>query len=579
MRSRNVISEVCTATQVAAVMAQSDPILSSNPSIQAILDHFVSGRLDAGFRLIDSVSSEFGGCLTSLLSFRQFISLLRKVPFTKTDLDRRSIAISKFWSSERKCKYTNRRLRYFRLKPDRMEPIIRVLMSRTRVLVREYLGEFSPRCYRSILSHARPGPGLSIGTWNRFRTSPVYKHLATTPAVTPMAKSIAIDLFCLRPETLLSQCLWSSDGKVKVPFEDWITPHNRIGFVPKDGRTLRSIAVEPSLNVYLQLGVHEHLVRRLRSKGIVDLSSQETNQILSYLASKDKSRFRLATLDLKSASDSVSIELVRWLLDPSWFHFLDSLRSHSFLLDGVVTKSEKFSTMGNGFTFVLETVIFKAMSEAVRSMTGGSISSVYGDDIIIDSGSSLLLVEFLKFCGFSVNTDKSFFFGDFAESCGTDWYNGHMATPIYLRRESLDERDCYTLFNSLNRSIPGARGVRDYLLRTLGSRGLRGLENEDLGSCFFTPFNYLLGSNKLQYSSDHQTWKSASLVPLGTRDTWCPARWKYDAALIGEIDGPRLRGVTMFKEVYRSPGRRLRAWYSDIPGAEYLPVDQDVPYR
>jgi hypothetical protein len=46
------------------------------------------------------------------------------------------------------------------------------------------------------------------------------------------------------------------------------------------------------------------------------------------------------------------------------------------------------------------------------------------------------LIERLEFCGFKTNTRKSFWQGDFRESCGTDWWRGLDVRPFYLRKET-----------------------------------------------------------------------------------------------------------------------------------------------
>lgn len=101
------------------------------------------------------------------------------------------------------------------------------------------------------------------------------------------------------------------------------------------------------MNMYLQKGVGTFIRNRLRSVGI-DLNDQTRNQELARIGSIDGS---LATLDLSSASDSVSDRLVWTLLPPKLYSYLDMIRSHYTLLDnGSLHRWNLFSTMGNGFT-------------------------------------------------------------------------------------------------------------------------------------------------------------------------------------------------------------------------------------
>lgn len=112
---------------------------------------------------------------------------------------------------------------------------------------------------------------------------------------------------------------------------------------------------------------------------------------------------------------------------------LDTCRSPFGDLGGVEFEYEKFSSMGNGFTFELETVIFYALARAC----GGSkaCTHVFGDDIITESEVVPLLREVLDFCGFVVNEEKSFSSGSFRESCGHDYFDGVFVRPVFWQDE------------------------------------------------------------------------------------------------------------------------------------------------
>lgn len=92
-------------------------------------------------------------------------------------------------------------------------------------------------------------------------------------------------------------------------------------------------------------------------------------------------------------------------------------------------KYHKFSSMGNGCTFALETLIFASLLHAV----GSKIGLVYGDDITIETELAPALFRLLKFLGFVPNEEKSYTSGPFRESCGKDFFEGHDVTPFYLR--------------------------------------------------------------------------------------------------------------------------------------------------
>lgn len=199
--------------------------------------------------------------------------------------------------------------------------------------------------------------------------------------------------------------------------------------VPKSYKTDRFISIEPTMNVFLQKGVGAYIRGRLRSVG-VDLDDQTGNQSACARAHVDN----LATVDLKSASDTVSKELVYHLLPYEWASLLDDLRSKAVeLSDGTKYRLEKFSSMGNGFTFELESLIFWAISASVCGDDSDSVR-VYGDDIIVPRRHYDDLCNILLVCGFSVNKEKSFASGSFYESCGKHFFNGVDVTPIYQKK-------------------------------------------------------------------------------------------------------------------------------------------------
>jgi hypothetical protein len=84
---------------------------------------------------------------------------------------------------------------------------------------------------------------------------------------------------------------------------------------------------------------------------------------------------------------------------------------------------EKISSMGNGFTFALESLIFGALVRCAIRRTGSvKKSAVYGDDLIVPVTAAPYLKTLLEYFGFQLNEDKSFAAGPFRESCGKDFY-------------------------------------------------------------------------------------------------------------------------------------------------------------
>ena len=203
-------------------------------------------------------------------------------------------------------------------------------------------------------------------------------------------------------------------------------------FVEKNAKTHRPICVEPVLNGFWQLGVGDYLKDRLRIHANQDLRNQERNQLL---AREGSVLGNVATIDLSSASDTLAFSVVFDLLPESWVDLLSSLRTGVMEYAGREYELEKFSSMGNGYTFELETLIFWSLAWACTETLGEDTSkvSVYGDDIIVPSRVVDLLYPTLMWCGFNVNSEKSFHQGGFRESCGADWLHGEDVRPIFKK--------------------------------------------------------------------------------------------------------------------------------------------------
>lgn len=234
-----------------------------------------------------------------------------------------------------------------------------------------------------------------------------------------------------------------------LPCEFFITESDRFTTVEKKWNSRRSISIQPTMNLFLQKGVGSMIRRRLKRSGI-NLDSQLRNQELAQLAYKTG----LATIDLANASNSVSTELVRLLLPSDWFEVLDNLRTHYTDIDGEMIKLEMFSSMGNGFTFELESLIFFALSWAViRSEANDEKSAiaVYGDDIIVASQHAGRLIDVLSYCGFETNVDKTFVSGPFYESCGKHFFQGFDVSPIYQKKLPNDVYETIRLHNRIFR--------------------------------------------------------------------------------------------------------------------------------
>lgn len=220
--------------------------------------------------------------------------------------------------------------------------------------------------------------------------------------------------------------------------------------VPKSDVIDRVACKEPDLNMYLQKACGNFIRTRLRKRAKIDLNDQSVNQSLAERAWGSG----LATVDLSSASDTVCTQLVARLLPTEWFVYLDSLRSQRILIDEDWHELEMFSSMGNGFTFELESLIFWALATATMQAgkhRGERTISVYGDDIVIHRKLFDRLRVVLSYCGFVVNTKKSHFSGPIRESCGKHYHQGQDVTPFYVRRPITTVVDLIHILNRIRK--------------------------------------------------------------------------------------------------------------------------------
>nr|APG77106.1 hypothetical protein [Changjiang levi-like virus 2] len=211
----------------------------------------------------------------------------------------------------------------------------------------------------------------------------------------------------------------------------FVREHERFTTVPKDKNKRRAISIQNTMNLFLQKGLGAMVRRRLKRVG-VDLDDQSRNQWLASIAYK----CWLSTIDLAHASDSVCYELVRFLLPEEWFDVFCQFRQGTVAIGEDVHVLNRFSAMGNGYTFELESLIFWGLITSVmKRFDLIGIHAVYGDDIIVENNVSSAVISLLHEVGFTVNVDKTFTEGFFYESCGKHYFAGHDVTPPYQKEE------------------------------------------------------------------------------------------------------------------------------------------------
>lgn len=357
---------------------------------------------------------------------------------------RRFAAIEKWLAVERENEKTNRRIALLGSSSGPILPgvSIKAFLDRVRLTIAQVL----PWAPSLDIAHGGFSGGASTSK-SRRRSSPATKFLDKADA-TADALPIFYDL--------TRGTMWAEH--ISAGLEPRRVAGNVMFTVPKNSDIDRCAAKEPDLNMFLQKMLGNQIRTLLKRTGI-DLNDQRINQELARVGSVDGS---LATIDLSSASDSVCTRLVEEVLPSDWFYYMNRFRSPITDIDGVAHRNEMFSSMGNGFTFELESLLFYALARATAYFGGwkGRIS-VYGDDLIVPAGMYDDLVSVLAFMGFTVNPKKSFSEGPFRESCGAHWHYGADVKPFYLRGPFSRQSDLILTLNQLTAWASRCIGVVD----------------------------------------------------------------------------------------------------------------------
>jgi len=206
----------------------------------------------------------------------------------------------------------------------------------------------------------------------------------------------------------------------------------KLMLVPKTYKSLRAIMPNTTIGSYMSYGLGEIMRKRLLRGGYDIRSLQMRHRSLARLASTND---LLVTADLSSASDSISVALVNYLFPSDWVDILTKSRIEKVELPThECIESQTFCTMGIGFTFPLQTLVFLALLKAIQAISFNRLDrrtiSVYGDDMIYSYRQHALVLFHFEKLGFVLNVDKTFAQGHFRESCGGDYYRGVDVRPF-----------------------------------------------------------------------------------------------------------------------------------------------------
>lgn len=347
----------------------------------------------------------------------------------------------------------------------------------------DFSGE-DPWSWENIFLCGDIGPGAALGAsgfswYEKFYQSPL---TYTNPVLLEAYGSI-LPVGSLR---------WHAEQQRAASYGYLAVQGGKYSSVPKSFKTERSIEIQPSLNMWAQKGLACIISAFLEQKYGFNLALQPF--INQELARRGSISGELATIDLKDASNRIPKDLIDWLLSGHpLLNRLTACRTEKVLMPWNEWKDlHLFSSMGNGYTFVLQTAVFLAIVEAVfilrnrkmmsvrnpvpetsvldraelwdtsntcrllalisevgvgsllenrpLQMWGASLSEmplpqwgVFGDDIICPVDLYSDVVRALELCNAQVNPDKSFSTGLFRESCGADWYDGRPVRGVYAK--------------------------------------------------------------------------------------------------------------------------------------------------
>lgn len=480
---------------------------------------------------------------------------LSKAKFLNTGYDVRARSILDFHAYEAKCRATNERFR--QCSAGGFPPAIGEVLC---LASRKIAGLVGPQFdVRVLFDHGSFGPGA---TTLLSRAEAYTDNKVLDLSVTPRAlKYVNLDLGTSK--------VWNDICRDARVSEIRYVRGNKVTTVSKNSKTDRTIAIEPCVNLFYQKGIGAWL-KGLLLKVNVDLFDQSRNQSFARMAYSKG----YATVDLKGASASISRELVWNLVPYELASVMDDLRSPLYELDGATGIYEQFSSMGNGFTFELESLIFWAISQAVidtvRPPERGL--AVFGDDIVIHQDCLPLLKTVFEFCGFELNSKKTHYLGGFRESCGKHYFFGMDVSPIY-QKERIDVlEEAYRLANRIRRLArdrcagAGSEGVlRPAWLAAV--EAVRRLE-EDRGVYFEVPI-----------SSELDTGLA---LPLQEMKGYAWLRFKHGDRLVRKKIPHRYDRNSMSTRYYIWSERRKRKYRKASTYAAWLRNDKyrpEIPFE
>lgn len=434
----------------------------------------IAQKLD---RDLSTASQMYGGGTYSLRFYseaQKVASLKKYVPFGSDTSDLEEDAFHEFLRTNDRIGEFNNSFEFpTTLSLNEVKTDDERLLVRARALMHWVLG---PLWTEDWFNHCRNSAGVSQGV--SFKdTSPEAKF---SWPISGTRKSISLFESYLSYNRVLEDAIeeLNSSDLSGQRYEE--KRGSRATTVDKTVSKRRMIAIEPTLNMFFQQGLMRLMYTRMRSVGLDVARLPHRHTQLAYEGSITG---QLATIDFSSASDSVSVELLRWLLPSSWFESIDRVRSPMMEVMGEHIELNMISTMGNAGTFPLESLCFWCLQvAAVMERTATSryqllstvadrdCCSTFGDDCILPTTDASRFIEITQKLGFIVNKEKSFYDDEagFRESCGGDYLHGKDVRPIYISAPTSNRLSAlapwlYTILNGLIRKYIRIFGPTKYI--------------------------------------------------------------------------------------------------------------------
>lgn len=357
-------------------------------------------------------------------------------------------------------------------------------------------------------------------------------------------------------------------------------------FAPKNADISRVCATEANLNMIVQNAIRGFLEARLVTYFGISLSTQpDLNRELARLGSVFGS---YGTTDLVSASDCIGNSMFTASCpDGAIKAFIRMARSeHVVLPDGTKLKTRMVSTMGNAFTFPLQTIIFASVVKAVYQLmeipltvNGANNFGVFGDDIIVVSDAYEFTNRMLERLGFVVNVRKSFNTGPFRESCGHDYFAGVNIRGVYI--VSLESpQQVYSAINRLLRWSVMHDVALPSTIKVLRSwaRDIRVPPSEQDDAGLHYPFDMTIPRVDNKYWFKYRAYqKRAKQMTVLEPDSCEPAPINSLGLAVGYLSGHIRRRDVAYKDPMHAECGSHWHWREPVPDTQPVQVSIREP--